>query len=100
MNLELWKLFYEVASAGNITKASERLHISQPAITKQIKKLEEDLNCKLFIRTQKGVILTNDGELIFQDIKNDLNAFELAEKSLVTRIFYTKELSELVSGQL
>lgn len=82
MNLDLWKLFFEVASAGNITKASERLHISQPAITKQIKKLEDDLNCKLFIRTQKGVILTSEGELIFQDIKNGLNAFELAEKKL------------------
>ncbi len=39
-NLELYKVFYAVAETGNITKASEQLHISQPAITKQIKNLE------------------------------------------------------------
>lgn len=93
MNLELWKLFYEVACAKNISKASEKLHISQPAITKQIKKLEEELNCKLFIRNQKGVILTQDGETIFQDIKNALNAFELAEKKL-------KDNNELITGTI
>lgn len=82
MNLEVWKLFYEVASSGNISKASKKLHISQPAITKQIKNLEEYLNCKLFIRSQKGVSLTGEGELILNDIKNGLNAFELAEKRL------------------
>lgn len=82
MNLDVWKLFYEVARSGNISKASKRLHISQPAITKQIKNLEEYLNCKLFIRSHKGVSLTSEGELILKDIKNGLNAFELAEKKL------------------
>lgn len=82
MNLDLWKLFYEVATAKNISKASEKLHISQPAITKQIQNLEEYLNCKLFIRSQKGVTLTLEGEMILQDIKNGLNAFELAEKKI------------------
>ena len=58
------------------------MHISQPAITKQIKNLEDNLNCKLFIRNQKGVILTNAGELIFQDIKNGLNSFEIARRKI------------------
>ena len=71
-----------MARSGNISKASKRLHISQPAITKQIKNLEEYLNCKLFIRSHKGVSLTSEGELILKDIKNGLNAFELAEKKL------------------
>lgn len=82
MNLDIWKLFYEVARKGSISKASQSLHISQPAITKQIKNLEEYLECKLFIRSQKGVSLTSEGELILNDIKNGLNAFELAEKKL------------------
>lgn len=82
MNLDLWKLFYEVASIGNISKASEKLHISQPAITKQIKNLEESLNSKLFIRTQKGVILTTAGKLIYDDIKKGLNIFEIAEQKI------------------
>jgi len=83
MNLELWNLFYEVAITNSISKASKKLHVSQPALTKQIKKLEDYLNCKLFIRTQKGVILTKEGETIFGDIKKGLNAFELAEKKLI-----------------
>lgn len=82
MNLDVWKIFYEVANVGNISKASKKLCISQPAITKQIKNLEEYLNCKLFIRSQKGVSLTGEGELILTDIKNALNAFELAEKKI------------------
>lgn len=82
MNLDVWKLFFEVATAGNISKASRRLHISQPAITKQIHNLEEYLDCKLFIRSQKGVVLTKEGELIFEDIKNGLNFFLLAEKKI------------------
>ena len=82
MNLDWWNLFYEVAISKNISKASKKLNISQPAITNQIKKLEEHLNCKLFFRSQKGVFLTPAGELIFNDIKNGLNAFDMAEKKL------------------
>lgn len=93
MNLDLWKIFYEVAITKNISKTSEKLHISQPAITKQIKNLEEYLKCKLFIRTQKGVILTNEAEMILTDIKQGLNAFELAEKKI-------KADNKLLSGTI
>lgn len=83
MNLDLWKIFYEVANAKNISKASKNLHISQPAITKQIKNLEDQLDCQLFIRSQKGVILTEQGEMILQDIKNGLNYLENAEQKII-----------------
>ncbi len=82
MNLDVWKIFYEVANTGNISKASRRLHISQPAVTKQIQNLEEYLDCKLFIRSQKGVLLTKEGEIILNDIKNGLNSFEQAERKI------------------
>ena len=82
MNLELWKIFYEVANAKNISKASEKLHISQPAITKQIKKLESIYNCKLFIRNQKGVILTKEGNLIFNDIEEAINLLSKATQKI------------------
>lgn len=82
MDLELWRLFYEVATTKSFTQSSKKLHISQPAITKQIQNLENQLNCKLFIRTQKGVTLTKEAESIFGDIKKGLNAFELAEKKI------------------
>lgn len=83
MNLDWWNLFYEVAISGNISASSKKLHISQPALTNQIKNLEEYLNCKLFLRSPKGVKLTPAGELILNDIKNGLNAFETAEKKIV-----------------
>ncbi len=86
MNLDLWKIFYEVANAKTILQASEKLHISQPAITKQIKNLEEYLNTKLFIRSKKGVILTTEGENIYNDIKNGLNSFLIAEKKIKDNI--------------
>lgn len=93
MNLELWKLFYEVANAKNISYASEKLHISQPALTKQIQKLEEYLNCKLFIRTQKGVLLTEEGRVVYEDIENALQLFQIAEKKI-------RADNELLSGKI
>ena len=64
INFELYKIFYEVANEGNITKAANKLMISQPAVTKQIKTLEDELGGQLFIRTKRGVILTENGQKI------------------------------------
>jgi len=79
INFELYKVFYEVASEGNITKAAKKLMISQPAVTKQIKTLEDELGGQLFIRTKRGVILTENGSKIFNHIKQGMNCFESAE---------------------
>lgn len=57
INLEYYKIFYEVAKEQNITKASENLNISQPAISKTIKLLEEKLGGTLFVRTKKALFL-------------------------------------------
>ncbi len=53
-NLELYKIFIEVANQKNITKASQILHISQPAVTRHIKNLESELNIILFNRTKRN----------------------------------------------
>lgn len=79
INFELYKIFYEVANAGNITKAAKKLMISQPAVTKQIKTLEEELGGQLFIRTKRGVILTENGQKIYKHIKQGMICFESAE---------------------
>lgn len=57
-NLELYKIFTEVAKQKNITKASQILHISQPAVTRHIKNLENELNIILFNRTKRNGINT------------------------------------------
>ena len=59
-NLSQYKIFYEVAKAGNISKAAKELYISQPAISRAIKKLENNLDTVLFKRNSRGVILTPD----------------------------------------
>ena len=63
-NLSQYKIFYEVAKAGNISKAAKELYISQPAISKAIQKLEQNLDTLLFKRSSRGVTLTPDGELL------------------------------------
>ena len=75
INFELYKVFYAVASEGSISKGAEKLMISQPAVTQSIKTLEGELGGKLFIRTPKGVILTNEGIEIFNYIKEGMNYF-------------------------
>ena len=54
VNFELYRIFKIVADEENITKASEILHISQPAVTKHIKNLENELNLELFKRSKMG----------------------------------------------
>ena len=75
INFELYKVFHEVATAKSISKAAENLLISQPAVTQSIKTLEDQLGGKLFIRTPKGVILTNEGEELYKYIKEGMNYF-------------------------
>lgn len=79
INFELYRIFYVVATVGNITKASQELNISQPAVTKQIKSLEAQLGGDLFIRTKRGVILTENGREIYNYIKQAMNCFNNAE---------------------
>ncbi len=74
-SLDKYKTFYCVAKEGNITRASEVLYISQPAVSMVIKNLEEELNAKLFIRSKKGVVLTPTGQKIFDEVEKGLNHF-------------------------
>ncbi len=79
INLELYKIFKIVAEEENITKASERLNISQPAVTKHIRNLEALLNEKLFDRYNKGLRLTEIGKKIYNEIKEPLVVLEKIE---------------------
>lgn len=82
INLELYKIFYTVAISGSISKAAEVLFISQPAITFQIKKLEEELGVSLFTRTKHGVVLTDEGSVLFEHVKKGLDSIENGENAL------------------
>ena len=81
-NLSLYKIFYTVASTGNISHAAEALYISQPAISKSIRKLEQSLNTTLFSRTSRGVRLTDEGALLFDYVKSAFDFIEAGEQQL------------------
>ena len=73
-NLSQYKIFYEVAKAGNISKAAKELYISQPAISKAISKLEDSLGLSLFTRSSRGVQLTSEGEILFEHTREAFEA--------------------------
>lgn len=81
-NLSSYWIFYTVANAGNISKAAKELYISQPAISKSIQKLEESLNCKLFSRSSRGVILTEEGSLLFDHVREAFETLGAGEEKL------------------
>src|ERR1700692_4680378 len=74
MDLTLLRAFVTVAREGNLTRAAVQLHVSQPAVSLQIKNLQETLGVALFSRTSHGLILTRDGEALLQHAERALNA--------------------------
>lgn len=79
VNLELYRIFKIVADEENLTKASEILHISQPAVTKHIKNLESELNVKLFKRSKYGMLLNENGKKLYLQIKDSIDVLEKSE---------------------
>ena len=80
INLELYKIFVFVAKEGNITKASEKLNISQPAVTKHIKNLEEQLGVTLFKRNKYGMELTDKGRELYKEVSESILKIYKAEE--------------------
>ncbi|MDR0807996.1 MAG: LysR family transcriptional regulator [Gemmobacter sp.] len=65
MDWDKLRIFHAVADAGSLTHAGDTLHLSQSAVSRQIRALEESLNVTLFHRHARGLILTEQGELLF-----------------------------------
>ena len=93
VDLELYKIFYEVAKTGNITQASYNLNISQPAVTKHIKNLEYQLGCSLFIRNRTGVLLNDNGKKLYLYVKQALSLITDGERVI-------KSMNDLEKGKL
>lgn len=82
MDIKQLLYFVTVVNEGNITAASKKLHIAQPALSNQIKNLEEDLNVKLFHRGPRKIILTEAGEILFNKANNILELKSSIRKEL------------------
>lgn len=66
MDWDKLRIFHAVADAGSLTHAGDTLHLSQSAVSRQIRSLEESLNTTLFRRHARGLLLTEQGELLFE----------------------------------
>lgn len=95
-NLNLYQIFYEVASCRNFSVAAKKLYISQPAVSKSISKLEEGLNTTLFHRSSRGVTLTPEGELLFRHVDQALSSLKSGEEQL--RASVSQNISHLSIG--
>ena len=93
VKLELYKVFKEVAEAGNITAAAQALYISQSAVSQSIKQLESDLQTRLFARNSRGVTLTAEGKLLYEYVRSAIGLLETGEAKL-------SQTRELQMGQL
>lgn len=103
-NLELYKIFIEVAKQKNITKASQKLHISQPAVTRHIQNLETELNTILFNRT-KGMELTGAGEKLYKEISTPIQQIveidkKYSQSNEIILGTYATMLSKVLSGSI
>ena len=81
-NLSSYRIFYTVANTGNISKAAKELYISQPAISKSIQKLEDSVGCKLFSRSSRGVVLTDEGQLLYEHVSEAFDTLTIGEEKL------------------
>lgn len=92
-SLNLYHIFYQVAISHNISAAARELYISQPAISKAISKLEQSLDTTLFVRNSRGVTLTPEGEILFEQIQHAFQCIKTGEDKL-------KLANELGVGQI
>ena len=82
VKLELYKVFKEVAEAGNITAAAQSLYISQSAVSQSIKQLENELQTRLFSRNSRGVSLTGEGKMLYEYVRSAMGLLETGEAKL------------------
>ena len=93
MELRVLRYFLEVAREENVTHAAQRLHVSQPTLSRQIKELEDELGKKLFTRSNYSIKLTEEG---MQQRKRAEDILEMADKTLEE----FKSLDEINGGDI
>lgn len=78
------RYFLTTAELQNITQAAKKLHVSQPSLSRTIIELENELDCNLFIRNSRSIILSEKGKYFYQKIKNSLNIIDSAVQKVST----------------
>ncbi|EPY2303410.1 LysR family transcriptional regulator [Clostridium sporogenes] len=81
--LDLYRVFGCVGKCKSFSKAAKELYMTQPAVSQSIMQLEKELSIRLFTRTPKGVILTNEGEILFEYVTSAISLIEAGEKKML-----------------
>ena len=82
ISYEYYKIFYYVGKYKSFSKAAKILNNSQPNITRTMNNLETELGCKLFIRSNKGVALTSEGEKLFLHVQAAHEQLQMGEAEI------------------
>lgn len=93
IKLDLYRVFCEVAKSRSFSKAASLLYMTQPAVSQSILQLEKELQIRLFTRTPKGVVLTNEGRILYEYINSAINLIENGEGKI-------REVINLMSGEM
>ena len=93
MDLKLLKNFLQIARIGNMTKASQMLYISQSALSKQMKELEEEFGCTLFIRQKEGMALTEEGYILRKRAEDIVALFDKTKQDF-------EDLEKITGGDI
>ena len=82
MDWDKLRIFHAAAEAGSFTHAGDTLHLSQSAVSRQVSALEKDLKLPLFHRHARGLVLTEQGEMLYRTVAEVMNKLALAETML------------------
>ena len=84
INLNSLKIFFEVASSKSYLEAANKLFISQPAVSRSMLKLEEEMNTQLLYKNNKGISLTPSGQVLFNFLKTVKDSFDICQREIMT----------------
>ena len=96
MNVSRLEYFISAAELLNFTKAAQKHYIAQTAMSQQIARLEDELGVELFIRDKNRVMLTNAGQIFYNDVKNILNQYQIAVNK--AQVSYHKQKKVITIG--
>jgi DNA-binding transcriptional LysR family regulator len=82
VSYDYYKVFYCVAERGNISMAARELFLAQSTVSRTVQNLEQELGCKLLVRSTQGVRLTEDGKILHQHLKAAFAHIRMAEERL------------------
>ncbi len=82
ISFEHYRIFYNVAKYGGFTQAANAIKSNQPNITRTVKNLERELGCQLFVRSNRGVTMTPEGEKLYRHVRIAVEQIEAGEEEL------------------